>query len=112
MPIRRLAALALLVALSLVTAAAAVPPKDAMVVGLLAEPVTMDPPQITDLNSARITKRIFEGLVGQFLTRRSITVRRYPRVACPECGPCRRSCGPASAPTSGRKPDTSRRSTT
>jgi hypothetical protein len=32
-----------------------------MVVGLLAEPVTMDPPQITDLNSARITKRIFGG---------------------------------------------------
>jgi peptide/nickel transport system substrate-binding protein len=67
MSIRRLAALALLVALSLVTAAAAAPPKDAMVVGLLAEPVTMDPPQITDLNSARITKRIFEGLVGQEL---------------------------------------------
>ena len=64
---RRLAALALLVAFSLVTGAAAAPPKDAMVVGLLAEPVTMDPPQITDLNSARITKRIFEGLVAQEL---------------------------------------------
>ena len=25
----------------------------------------MDPPQITDLNSARVTKRIFEGLVAQ-----------------------------------------------
>jgi len=67
MPIRRLAALALLVAFSLVTGAAAAPPKDAMVVGLLAEPVTMDPPQITDLNSARVTKRIFEGLVAQEL---------------------------------------------
>ena len=64
---RHLAALALLVAFSLVTGAAAAPPKDAMVVGLLAEPVTMDPPQITDLNSARITKRIFEGLVAQEL---------------------------------------------
>ena len=67
MLIRRLAALALLVAFCLVTGAAAAPPKDAMVVGLLAEPVTMDPPQITDLNSARITKRIFEGLVAQEL---------------------------------------------
>src|SRR5215468_12334823 len=67
MLIRRLATLAMLVAFSLVTGAAAAPPKDAMVVGLLAEPVTMDPPQITDLNSARITKRIFEGLVGQEL---------------------------------------------
>ena len=67
MSTRRLAALVLIVALSLVTGAAAAPPKDAMVIGLLAEPVTMDPPQITDLNSARITKRIFEGLVGQEL---------------------------------------------
>ena len=45
----------------------AAPPKDAIVIGLLAEPVTMDPPQITDLNSARVTKRIFEGLVAQEL---------------------------------------------
>jgi peptide/nickel transport system substrate-binding protein len=59
--------LAVLAALSLVTAASAAPPKDAIVVGLVAEPVTMDPPQITDLNSARVTKRIFEGLVGQEL---------------------------------------------
>ncbi|PYO21821.1 MAG: ABC transporter substrate-binding protein [Candidatus Rokuibacteriota bacterium] len=29
--------------------------------------MTMDPPQITDLNSARVTKRIFEGLVAQEL---------------------------------------------
>src|SRR5687767_7535183 len=47
--------------------AGAAPPKDAIVIGLLAEPVTMDPPQITDLNSARVTKRIFEGLVAQEL---------------------------------------------
>ena len=51
-----------LVALSLVTAASAAPPRDAMVVGLLAEPVTMDPPQITDLNSTRVIKRMFEAL--------------------------------------------------
>jgi peptide/nickel transport system substrate-binding protein len=61
-----------MIALVLIVAAAsgaavAAPPKDAIVVGLLAEPVTMDPPQITDLNSARVTKRIFEGLVGQEL---------------------------------------------
>ncbi|HEY3097576.1 MAG TPA: ABC transporter substrate-binding protein [Methylomirabilota bacterium] len=59
--------LAVLAALSLVTAASAAPPKDAIVIGLVAEPVTMDPPQITDLNSARVTKRIFEGLVAQEL---------------------------------------------
>ena len=63
---RRLA-VAVLVASGLVTAASAAPPKDAIVIGLVAEPVTMDPPQITDLNSARVTKRIFEGLVGQEL---------------------------------------------
>src|SRR6059036_2767932 len=59
---------AVLAALALITGiigTAAAPPKDAIVIGLLAEPVTMDPPQITDLNSARVTKRIFEGLVGQ-----------------------------------------------
>ena len=59
--------LAVLAALACVTGASAAPPKDAIVIGLLAEPVTMDPPQITDLNSARVTKRIFEGLVGQEL---------------------------------------------
>ena len=63
----RLAVLAVLAALGLVTSASAAPPKDAIVVGLVAEPVTMDPPQITDLNSARVTKRIFEGLVAQEL---------------------------------------------
>ena len=58
---------AVVVALMLATTASAAPPKDAIVIGLLAEPVTMDPPQITDLNSARVTKRIFEGLVAQEL---------------------------------------------
>jgi peptide/nickel transport system substrate-binding protein len=56
-----------LVLLALVTAASAAPPKDAMVIGLLAEPVTMDPPQITDLNSTRVIKRMFEGLTAQEL---------------------------------------------
>ena len=61
-----LAALAL-VALALATGASAAPPRDAIVVGLLAEPVTMDPPQITDLNSTRVIKRVFEGLTAQEL---------------------------------------------
>src|SRR5438128_12220630 len=58
---------ALILAIALVSGAGAAPPKDAIVIGLLAEPVTMDPPQITDLNSSRVTKRIFEGLVSQEL---------------------------------------------
>jgi peptide/nickel transport system substrate-binding protein len=59
--------LAVLVAAALVRDAVAAPPKDAIVVGLLAEPVTMDPPQITDLNSTRVIKRMFEGLTAQEL---------------------------------------------
>ena len=64
---RSVLAALVLVALSLVTAASAAPPRDAMVIGLLAEPVTMDPPQITDLNSTRVIKRMFEGLTAQEL---------------------------------------------
>ena len=56
-----------LVAVLLVSVAVAAPPKDAMVIGLLAEPVTMDPPQVTDLNSTRVIKRLFEGLTAQEL---------------------------------------------
>jgi peptide/nickel transport system substrate-binding protein len=56
-----------LLAVALVSVATAAPPKDAIVIGLLAEPVTMDPPQITDLNSTRVIKRIFEGLTAQEL---------------------------------------------
>jgi peptide/nickel transport system substrate-binding protein len=68
MQTRRIWMIAVLVlAVGLVSGAGAAPPKDAVVIGLLAEPVTMDPPQITDLNSARVTKRIFEGLVAQEL---------------------------------------------
>jgi len=54
-------------AFALASVAIAAPPKDAIVVGLLAEPVTMDPPQITDLNSTRVIKRVFEGLTAQEL---------------------------------------------
>src|SRR5262249_58603275 len=64
---RRFVVAVVVIALGLVSAASAAPPKDAIVIGLVAEPVTMDPPQITDLNSARVTKRIFEGLVGHEL---------------------------------------------
>ena len=68
MTIRRFVTLSLVIlAVSFASGAGAAPPKDAIVIGLLAEPVTMDPAQVTDLNSARITKRIFEGLVGQEL---------------------------------------------
>ena len=56
-----------LLAVGAVSTATAAPPKDAMVIGLLAEPVTMDPPQITDLNSTRVIKRMFEGLTAQEL---------------------------------------------
>ncbi len=56
-----------LLAVVCVSTATAAPPKDAIVVGLLAEPVTMDPPQVTDLNSTRVIKRMFEGLTAQEL---------------------------------------------
>jgi peptide/nickel transport system substrate-binding protein len=58
---------AVVVLFALASGVAAAPPKDAIVIGLLAEPVTMDPPQVTDLNSARVTKRMFEGLIAQEL---------------------------------------------
>jgi hypothetical protein len=48
MTIRRVWMIALvIVAVVLASGAGAAPPKDAIVIGLLAEPVTMDPPQIT-----------------------------------------------------------------
>src|SRR2546422_8717699 len=59
--------LGVVLALAALVPADAAPPRDAIVIGLVAEPCTMDPPQITDLNSARVTKRIFEGLVAQEL---------------------------------------------
>src|ERR671931_2378287 len=59
--------LGIVLALAAIVPAGAAPPRDTVVVGLVAEPVTMDPPQITDLNSTRVAKRIFEGLVAQEL---------------------------------------------
>ena len=35
-----------------------------LVVGLVAEPVNLDPPQVTDLNSNRVSRRIAETLVA------------------------------------------------
>jgi len=65
---RRFALVALvLMAAGLASHASAAPPRDAIVIGLLAEPVTMDPPQVTDLNSTRVIKRMFEGLTAQEL---------------------------------------------
>lgn len=43
-----------------VRASAAAP--DTAVIGLVAEPVTFDPPQVTDLNTTRVVRRIYEGL--------------------------------------------------
>lgn len=37
---------------------------DTLVVGLLAEPVTFDPTQIGDLNTSRVVRRVYEGLIG------------------------------------------------
>ncbi|THH34776.1 ABC transporter substrate-binding protein [Aliishimia ponticola] len=37
---------------------------DTIVVGLQAEPVTFDPTQISDLNTSRVARRLYEGLVG------------------------------------------------
>ena len=38
-------------------------PAGTLLVGLVAEPVNLDPPQVTDLNSARVARRIVETLV-------------------------------------------------
>src|SRR5262249_9058942 len=54
--------------LSLALVMAAVPaiaqPAGTLVVGLVAEPVNLDPPQVTDLNSLRVSRRIAETLVA------------------------------------------------
>ena len=52
--------LALVLAL---TAPAAAQPAGTLVVGLVAEPVNLDPAQVTDLNSARVGRRVVETLV-------------------------------------------------
>jgi len=57
-------ALALLVVLT--AGAPAVPAQSAstLVVGLVAEPVALDPAQVTDLNSNRVGRRVVETLVA------------------------------------------------
>ena len=56
-----------LIAITLVLGLWAVPasaqPAGTLVVGLVAEPVNLDPPQVTDLNSNRVGRRIVETLV-------------------------------------------------
>ena len=53
------------VALAAMTARpATAQPAGTLVVGLVAEPVNLDPPQVTDLNSLRVSRRIVETLVG------------------------------------------------
>jgi peptide/nickel transport system substrate-binding protein len=49
-------------ALALATPAAAQPART-LVVGLVAEPVNLDPAQVTDLNSNRVGRRVVETLV-------------------------------------------------
>ena len=56
------ALVAMLVALGGVAPAVA-QPAGTLVVGLVAEPVNLDPPQVTDLNSGRVARRIVETLV-------------------------------------------------
>jgi len=51
------------VALSLWTVPVGAQPAGTLVVGLVAEPVNLDPPQVTDLNSNRVGRRIVETLV-------------------------------------------------
>ena len=59
----------LLLLIGLFTAAgaaapAAAQPAGTLLVGLVAEPVNLDPPQVTDLNSLRVSRRIVETLVA------------------------------------------------
>src|ERR671915_1294868 len=54
----------LIVALALLVAAPApAQPAGTLVVGLVAEPVNLDPAQVTDLNSNRVGRRVVEPLV-------------------------------------------------
>ena len=50
-------------ALSLWAAPAQAQPAGTLLVGLVAEPVNLDPAQVTDLNSNRVGRRIVENLV-------------------------------------------------
>jgi peptide/nickel transport system substrate-binding protein len=63
-PTRALASIiAVTTALTLWVAPVAAQPAGTLVVGLVAEPVNLDPPQVTDLNSNRVGRRIVETLV-------------------------------------------------
>jgi peptide/nickel transport system substrate-binding protein len=57
-----LAGLLLLGALAAILADPALAAKEDVVVGLVAEPVSFDAPTITDLNTGRVIRRVFEGL--------------------------------------------------
>ena len=65
MKIRRLLALLLLLPLTLAVGrgSATAQPAGTLVVGLVAEPVNLDPAQVTDFNSNRVGRRIVEPLV-------------------------------------------------
>jgi peptide/nickel transport system substrate-binding protein len=52
-----------LVALMLIAGGAAAQPAGTLVVGVVAEPVNLDPAQVTDLNSNRVSRRVAETLV-------------------------------------------------
>ncbi|PYM96350.1 MAG: ABC transporter substrate-binding protein [Candidatus Rokuibacteriota bacterium] len=58
-----LAAVAVIVGLGGLTMPAVAQPAGTLVVGLVAEPVNLDPAQVTDLNSNRVGRRIVETLV-------------------------------------------------
>ncbi len=63
-PSRALASIiAVTMALAFWVAPVAAQPAGTLVVGLVAEPVNLDPPQVTDLNSNRVGRRIVETLV-------------------------------------------------
>ena len=55
--------LAEVLGLALAAAPAAAQPAGTLVVGLVAEPVNLDPAQVTDINSSRVGRRIVETLV-------------------------------------------------
>ncbi len=55
--------IAITLALGLWAAPVVAQPAGTLVVGLVAEPVNLDPPQVTDLNSNRVGRRIVETLV-------------------------------------------------
>src|SRR5688572_26013063 len=57
------ALLAVILGAGLVPVPAAAQPAGTLVVGLVAEPVNLDPAQVTDLNSGRVGRRIVETLV-------------------------------------------------